>query len=182
MTLIWDENRPKHRQQQLDDQRKLEILRQAHWGVLSTVNPDGEPYGVPIGFAWDDSDNSLIFHTSNSGMKVENLRRDDRVCFSVVGSSDLISGKFSAGYESIVIFGHVSRVEDPAEALRTAVVYCRKFAPKIIEGMNIDEAEMEINDMAQMIEKSAGQMSMYRLTPTHIDGKRRQGPAKRQAK
>lgn len=176
--LPFDPDRPHHQKLDLSEERMLEILRDAHYGFLSTVQENGEPYGVPIGFAFDESDNSLIFHTANQGLKMDNLRRDDRVCFAIVGSSDLMTQKFAAGYESLVIFGRMQRAEDPADALRCAMVYCRKFTPEIIAGMDTDTANTEINDLAAMIEKSSSFMSMYRLIPSHISGKQRKAPQK----
>ena len=173
MQLPFDENRPRHKRIELTDAEKLSILRNAHWGVLSTVSADGEPYGVPVGFAYDEKDGSLIFHTARRGVKMDNLSRDSRVCFSVVGSAELMTDKFSASYQSVVLFGTMAELTGKREIYDAAVTYCSKFAPKIVAGMTSAEAEAEINDMAEMIDKASAYMAMYRLTPTHVSGKRR---------
>ena len=173
LPLPFDQSRPRHRKQTLTEARIREILHDAHWGVLSTVSADGEPYGVPLGFAFDEQDNSLIFHTANQGVKISNLSRDDRVCFAIVGSAKLMTGKFNATYESVVIFGRMPRLTSRQETLAAAITYCRKFAPQVVAGMELSTAEEEINDMALMMEKSADYMAMYRLAPTHIGGKSR---------
>ena len=130
--LPYEKHRPCHRAKNIASERILEILRQTEYGVLANVSADGEPYAIPISYAWDESDGSLIIHTFRRGQKIENMERDNRVCFTIVGSTHLIANKLSAGYESLVIFGRIEEITDPEEALRTATLFCRKFAPKIV--------------------------------------------------
>lgn len=173
MTLPFDTTRPHHKKMNLTEERQLEILRTAHHGTLATVNLDGEPYCVPIGFAYDEKDGSLIFHTANKGQKISNIARDARVCFSIVGSSNLVTNKFSATFESLVLFGHIERIADEEESLQAAITFCSKFAPRATAELLNSETD-EGTDMAVMMNKASEFMSMYRLTPYHISGKQRQ--------
>ncbi|NLF80492.1 MAG: hypothetical protein GX572_04785 [Clostridia bacterium] len=175
MIFPQDPNRRIHRGDALPEERIAEILRRSHWGTLSTVDADGGPYGVPIGFAWDESDGSLILHTYHSGQKLENINRDSRVCFSIVGGSELVTDKFSANFESLIIFGRMEKVAEGEETIRAAKVFCRKFAPKIVAGMEAEAAEQEIDDLALMVEKAAAVMVMYRIIPSHLSSKKRRG-------
>ena len=169
--LPFDESRPKHGKMVLEEERILEILRDAHWGTLSTVSADGEPHGVPVGFAYDEEKGVIYFHTANKGVKIDNIKRDSRVCFSIVGSADLVTHKFAAQYESVVIYGNMEKIEDKEEAFAAALFYCRKFVRKLTD-------DMDYNDMALMMEKAFEYMAMYKLTPTHIGGKCRKVLAK----
>jgi nitroimidazol reductase NimA-like FMN-containing flavoprotein (pyridoxamine 5'-phosphate oxidase superfamily) len=171
--LPYDECRPHHRGEEIPLVRMEEILRHTEWGVLANVSADGEPYAVPISYAWDENTGNLIIHTYRQGNKIDNIQRDSRVCFTVVGSSHLITDKFAAGYESLVIFGRIEQITDPDEALRAAVLFCRKFAPKIVEGLNADAADREINDMALMIDRALEYMALYRIIPSHVSSKQR---------
>lgn len=175
MKFPEEAQRTRHRGDTLPEERIAEILRRTHWGVLSTVDADGGPYGVPIGFAWDESDGSLILHTYHTGQKIENINRDPRVCFSIVGGSELVTDKFAANFESLVIFGRMEKISDPAEVVRAAKIFCRKFAPKIVAGMEAEAAEQEIDDLALMVEKAANVMVMYRIIPSNLSSKRRRG-------
>lgn len=175
MNFPEDAQHRKHRGDTLTEERIADILRRSHWGVLSTVDADGGPYGVPIGFAWDESDNSLILHTYHTGQKIEDVDRDNRVCFSIVGGSELVTDKFSANFESLVIFGRMEKISDPAESIRAAKIFCRKFAPKIVAGMEAEAAEQEIDDLALMVEKASNVMVMYRIIPSHLSSKKRRG-------
>ncbi|MDD2221149.1 MAG: pyridoxamine 5'-phosphate oxidase family protein [Clostridia bacterium] len=169
--LPFDESRPKHGKMVLDEERILEILRDAHWGTLATVSADGEPHGVPVGFAYDEDKGCFYFHTANKGVKIDNIKRDSRVCFSIVGSAELVTARFAAQYESVVIYGNMQKIEDRQEAFDAALFYCNKFAPKLT-------AAQDVADMAVLMEKGFEYMAMYKLTPTHIGGKCRKVLAK----
>ncbi len=169
--LIFDHSRPQHKKKILSEERKLEILQKAHWGTLATCGKDGEPYCVPIGFAYDDASGNIIFHTGKAGMKISNLEHDNRVCFSIVGSADLVTEKFAATFESLVIFGHMERVPEE-DALAAATIFCHKFAPKATDQLLMEEID-DSNAMAEMMHKASQFMVMYRLIPEHISSKRR---------
>lgn len=87
----------------------VEILKKGSYGVLSTVGADGYPYGVPVNYVYDDG--KIYFHCAkNEGHKQENMRFSGKVSFTVVTKSDVISEKFTTGYESAVAFGIASKL------------------------------------------------------------------------
>lgn len=170
--LPFDEKRPHHKKLNLAEIEQLAILREAHWGTLASVNADGGPYAVPIGFAYDEERGHIIFHTARRGVKIDNLARDSRVCFSIVGEAALVTEKFSATFKSLVIFGDMERIDDDDESYRAAVIFCGKFAPNATRELVSAESE-EGTDMALMMHKAKEFMAMYRLIPNHISGKQR---------
>jgi nitroimidazol reductase NimA-like FMN-containing flavoprotein (pyridoxamine 5'-phosphate oxidase superfamily) len=171
--IPFDTTRRHHKKKNISPERVMEILHLAHWGTLSTVSENGEAYGAPIGFAYDDESGTLIFHTANAGHKQDNIGRDQRVCFSIVGSDNLITEKFAAAFESIVIFGTVSKIENKDEALAAAITFCKKFAPKTTDSLLGNEDGPDYNDMAIMMDKASQFMAMYRLVPNHVSSKQR---------
>lgn len=76
-----------------------------------------EPYAAPVSYGY--ADGRLYFHGSSSGRKLQTLRANPRVCFSVVLSSTLKTAdlpcKWSFSYRSLVGFGSVSEVIDLEE-------------------------------------------------------------------
>ena len=171
--IPFDETRRHHKKKNLSPERIREILSSAKWGTLSTVSENGEAYGAPIGFAFDEGSGTIIFHTANKGHKYENMSRDQRVCFSIVGSENLVTGKLAASFESLVIFGTMEKIENKDDSLAAAIIFCKKFAPKTTEALLGDEDDPEYNDMAIMMEKASQFMAMYRLVPNHISSKQR---------
>ena len=95
----------------MDDEQARELLERCLYGVLSTVCPDGQPYAVPISYAYDRS--RIVLHCApNVGQKLTNLQADARICFTVVGDVETLPGKFSTLYESVVVLGRARQIED----------------------------------------------------------------------
>ena len=61
----------------------LAVLDAAEFAIVSTVDDDGMPYGVPLSFV--RRGDTLYFHATNEGgHKTVDFRRDDRVCATAV--------------------------------------------------------------------------------------------------
>lgn len=59
----------------------IEILNTCHVGRLGTIGKDGYPIVKPLSFAYHDG--RIYFHTAKEGEKIEDIKRDNRVCFEV---------------------------------------------------------------------------------------------------
>ncbi len=57
------------------------ILAEALIGRMATIGPDGYPYVTPVNFVYDQG--CIYFHSALKGEKLDNIARDDRVCFEV---------------------------------------------------------------------------------------------------
>lgn len=88
-----------------------EILENGLYGVLSTVGEDGQPYGVPLSYAYRN--NCIYFHCAAVGHKIENLQANPRVSFCVVGNTCVIPAERTVEYESAIAFGVASEVQGP---------------------------------------------------------------------
>ncbi|MBO4365041.1 MAG: pyridoxamine 5'-phosphate oxidase family protein [Eggerthellaceae bacterium] len=98
----------------MDEKEAHELLGRCLYGVLSTVCSDGQPYAVPISYGYDGT--RIVLHcAADVGQKLENLRADARVCFTVVGDVETLPGKFSTLYESVVVLGTANQIEDSDE-------------------------------------------------------------------
>lgn len=104
-------NRPMRRKErQMPTASAQELLTRAEYGVLSTVDTDGQPYGVPVSYAYDGTD-AIYFHGALVGHKLDNLQHNPRVCFTVVGYTQVLPAQFSTIYESAIAFGHASLLD-----------------------------------------------------------------------
>ncbi|MFP5259272.1 MAG: pyridoxamine 5'-phosphate oxidase family protein [Acidobacteriota bacterium] len=103
----------------MDEETALAILRRATWGVLSTVGPDGLPYGTPLNYALDERlpQKYLLFHAALEGRKLINLAHAPRASFVVVDKARMLPEKFSTDFASVIVEGPVEFVVD-AEAKR----------------------------------------------------------------
>ena len=69
-------------QSEVTDPKEIRhILDATTIGRLATVGRDGYPYVTPVNFVWFRG--CIYFHCAPEGEKLENLRRDSRVCFEV---------------------------------------------------------------------------------------------------
>lgn len=112
---------------QTDSRTARDLLERGEYGVLSTVDNDGQPYGVPVSYAFDGQ--SIYFHCALEGHKLDNLRANPRVSFCVVGSTRVLPEKFATLYESAVVFGEAFFLEGP-EKTRGLELLAAKYSPE----------------------------------------------------
>lgn len=135
------------------------ILDKAPYGVLSTVDGDGVPYGVPLSLARDGE--WLYFHCAQEGHKLDNLRVRPRVQALFVGGAETVENQFTLIYESAMVFGAAREVTAPEEKLRGLRVICRRFTPG-----NMDAFE---EYAARLLDKTG----VWKIRIEEISGKRR---------
>ncbi len=115
----------------LPDREAQEILYEGEYGVLSTVSPDGQPYGVPVSYSYVED--VIYFHCAPEGHKLENLNSNSRVSFCVVGKTQVLPDKFATNYESVIVFGkafEVTKDEKHAGLLEILKKYSPDFMTK----------------------------------------------------
>ena len=77
-----------------------DIIRSSEYGFLSTVSEDGSPYCIAISHALVGND--IYFHCAKQGHKIDNIIKDNRVCFTAVGKTNILPEEFTTEYESAV--------------------------------------------------------------------------------
>jgi nitroimidazol reductase NimA-like FMN-containing flavoprotein (pyridoxamine 5'-phosphate oxidase superfamily) len=81
------------------------------------LSDDNSPYVVPLCFGYRD--NTLYFHSSPEGRKIEILEKNSNVCFEFDIDHEVVQGekacKWSMKYRSVIGFGKASFVEDLEE-------------------------------------------------------------------
>jgi len=99
----------------------LDLLERCQVGRLATNGHDGYPRIKPVNFVYHDG--AIFFHTALEGEKIEDIRRDHRVCFEVdLPIAYVTSGKraCSAGflYRGVMIRGLASLIDDVTKKKR----------------------------------------------------------------
>ena len=88
---------------------------------LAMADENG-PYLVPLCFGFRD--NTLYFHSTIHGKKLDILRKNSRICFEFDADCEIRSGEkacdFSMRYSSVIGFGTATFIEQP-EAKRDAM-------------------------------------------------------------
>ena len=106
------------------------LLNVAEYGVLSTVDRDGQPYGVPLSYIYRDD--AVYFHSALTGHKLDNIQGNGKVSFCVVGKTHILPEKFSTEFESVVVFGTASEVVGE-EKMNALVWLVEKYCPDYME-------------------------------------------------
>ena len=152
--------RPMRRiKQQLSDADALEILAKAKRGVLSVVGDDGWPYGIWLNPHYRREDGRIYFHGAKEGHKIDALRRDARVSFTVIDDGVQDEGSWAYTFRSVVVFGRIEFVENQAFALELCRELARRFNPSE-------------EDIEKEIRMAGARVQMLCLIPEHITGKR----------
>lgn len=137
----------------------IELLKKCEYGVLSTVDSDGQPYGVPLSYAYQD--NCIYFHSALVGHKIENIDNNPKVSFCAVGDTNVLPSKFGTEYESVIIFGIASEVHR-TERYNALLYLLEKYSPEFIE------------EGKKYIEQKDKATKVIKVEIEHISGKRAQ--------
>jgi uncharacterized protein len=125
----------------LTQEQTVEILQKGEYGVLSTVSPDGQPYGVPVSYSY--ANNALYFHCAVEGHKLDNLASNPRVSFCVVGGTEVLPDKFATRYESAIVFGAARELTDEEKHVGLTELL-KKYSPGFMEkGERYIESDIE---------------------------------------
>jgi nitroimidazol reductase NimA-like FMN-containing flavoprotein (pyridoxamine 5'-phosphate oxidase superfamily) len=149
----------RRKDKQLTQEEAIEVLKDAKYGVLSTVCPDGYPYGVILNFVY--SEGSVYFHSARQGQKLDNIENDSRVSFCSAANVTLLPKTFDTNYRSVCLFGKASEVfgREKEDALKALI---KKYAAAYLE------AGMEY------VRKSACAARVFRIEIDHLTGKAQQ--------
>lgn len=107
----------------------IDLLQTGEYGVLSTVDGEGHPYGVPLNYVLIN--NGIYFHCALDGHKLDNITANHNVSFCVVGRTNLLPAEFSTEFESVIAFGSAS-VVDGEERYQALQGLIGKYSPEFV--------------------------------------------------
>lgn len=115
---------------QTSEAAAIALLETGEYGILSTVDENHYPYGVPLSYIYKDG--SLYFHSAHEGQKLDNIAANSKVAFCVVGQKKTLPALFTTSYESVIVFGQACQVtgEEKNAALFALVA---KYSPDYLE-------------------------------------------------
>ena len=116
--------------QQIPEEEAKQILKTATNGILSLVDPDGRPYGVPMSFIYD-GEKSIYFHCAVSGRKIDCIRNNDHCCFSVIEQDEIHPEEFTTYFKSVIAEGEISILKDKEQIVSALRYLSSKYSPGI---------------------------------------------------
>jgi len=151
----YDESSVRRQDRILEYGRAIELLRKGEYGFLALGGEEG--YGVPMNFV--STDDCIYFHCAPEGDKLRKIAANGNTCFCVVGYTEPEPSKFTTIYESVMAFGRIGLVEDPAERMRALELLVGKYSPDFKESGN------------KYAEKSFDRTGILRLDIQRLSGK-----------
>lgn len=119
----------RRKDRQMSKSEAEDVLRTGEYGILSTTNSFGYPYGIPLNFAFDGR--TIYFHgAKDAGEKFFAFERSSKACFTVVRNSQVHPEQFSSAFESCIVFGRVRKAENPRTGLQRLI---EKYSPEFLE-------------------------------------------------
>lgn len=147
----------RNKQRQVSDQMAREMLLQGTEGTLSMHGDDGYPYGVPFNYVY--MNNAIYIHTLSQGYKIDALKANQKVCFSVIVRSQIIPELYTARYESVIVTGDAKFVEEQAERVQVLEEFVSRFSPGLEDGG------------AKFIRASIGRTAVIKIDIREIKGR-----------
>lgn len=117
---------------ELTEAEAWEILEAGEYAVVSTVDPDGAPYGVPLSYVIMDE--KLYIHTGErGGHKIDDFEHDARVSVAVATEVEpcFEDTFFTTRFASVIASGRISKVQDRVMLRRVLVELCMKYLPEL---------------------------------------------------
>ena len=146
------------KKQELSAGECREILRKQPRGVLSVLGDDDYPYGMPMNHYYCEEDGRIYFHGGKSGHKIDAVRRDNKASFCVYDRGVRQEGEWFLRIRSVIVFGRIEIIEDPAKTVEISRRLSRKFTA--------DE-----NYIENEIVRSGPGTLLLALVPEHMTGK-----------
>ena len=124
----------RQRKKEIKDKSVIDnLLRCATVGRLGTAGKDGYPRIKPLNFV--HIDRAIYFHSAREGEKIDDILRDNRVCFEVDLPISYVKGrqddpcKASYLYQSVIIYGKAALVGAEPERRKALSALMRKYQP-----------------------------------------------------
>ena len=116
----------------IDSREEMEqILREEVLGYLGLAG-DGQPYVVPLNYAY--AAGKILFHCALTGQKLDAIRRNPRVCFTVgrqIGEvRDHTGAPCHVDSDSVICYGTARIVNDLEERAAAINSFNRSFRPR----------------------------------------------------
>lgn len=135
-------------------------------GTLATAQGE-QPFQSTLLFVYDPGRHAIYLHSARRGMVWENVQANPRVCFTAAEMGRLLPAatalNFSVEYRSVVVFGMLHLVDDPAEAEYGLQILLDKYFPHLHPG----------SDYRPITSGELKATAVYRLDVEEWSGKRK---------
>lgn len=109
----------------------IKIFEKQKHGTLAVNGDDGYPYTVPVSYVY--SNDTIIFHSSISGHKLDAIKQDAKVSFCVIEQDNIVPDEFNTLYMSAIAFGKAKIIENDQEKREALREILKKYSPDFMK-------------------------------------------------
>lgn len=142
----------------ISQEAAVQILKEARRGVLAVAGDDDYPYVVPINYLYDETEGKIYFHSSLAGHKVDAMKRNPKVCFTVYSEPEIRDLDWAPYVRSVVAFGQAKPMPQSEKMIEKLKEFAMKYYP--------NEAEAD-----EEIEADLRAVQLIEITIEHMTGK-----------
>ncbi len=146
----------RRKRQQLPQEKAIHILCHTTSGILSVVDTNGYPYGVPLSHVY--ADGKIYFHSAVSGHKIDAIHNGEKASFTVIDQDEVHPETFTTHFRSVICYGRVRIVKNETDKLSAIRLLGKRNNP--------DEAALQ-----HEIDKDFCHVAIIELIIEHITGK-----------
>ena len=117
----------RRKNQQLSESEAINVLVRGTSGVLALCGADGQPYAVPLSYAYREG--RLYFHCALTGHKVDLLSQNARASFCVIDQDLVVPEAYTTHYRSVIAFGEMQELTDDTQKREALLVLSNRYAP-----------------------------------------------------
>jgi nitroimidazol reductase NimA-like FMN-containing flavoprotein (pyridoxamine 5'-phosphate oxidase superfamily) len=139
---------------EMSHEKTLELLIRGEDGILGTISDNGYPYTIVVNYVY--LNNKIYFHCAKEGHKLDNIKRNEKVSFTVYDNVEVVGEKLTTLYESLVVFGRTKVIDANREVLLALV---NKYS-------NLDQ-----DKILKMIDNEIDITSLVEIEIDHLTGK-----------
>lgn len=132
------------------------VLSRNEYGVLCLKPDDDYPYGVPLNYSYVDG--KIFLHGAGAGYKIDAMRHNPNVCFTVIDTALEDYDAYSEFFRSVIVFGKAFMPEDREEKIKSVTAFAEKLSPGNPK-------------LKEWIERDIDKMSVIEIHIDHITGK-----------
>lgn len=103
------------------------VLNRNEFGILCLKPDDDYPYGVPLNYSYVDG--IIYLHGAGEGYKIDAIRHNPHVCFTVVDTALEDYDAYSEFFRSVMVFGKAYMPESREEKVKSVTAFAEKLSP-----------------------------------------------------
>ena len=114
-----------------DPQEIADIIGRCPYCILSLIDEEGNPYAIPMNFAYHEG--VVYLHSGSEGTKMEAVRHNPNVCLTFCEGHELVyihqqvACSYSMKSRSVVCRGKVHFIEELEEKRRILQIFMRHY-------------------------------------------------------